>query len=68
MALGKAIQTNKTLTSLVWDDNGTQTPGFQSFLVGLTRNSSIKNMPLPITDISLVLFFLLFDNFLIIGG
>jgi Ran GTPase-activating protein (RanGAP) involved in mRNA processing and transport len=31
MALAKAIQTNQTLTHLVWDENGTTLTGFQNF-------------------------------------
>ena len=52
MALGKAIQTNKRLESLAWDDNGTQLMGFQAFLVGMERNTSLKRMTMPYIDIA----------------
>jgi len=50
--LGKAIQTNATLETLKWDHNATTLQGFQSFAIGLSRNLTIKNVPLPINDIS----------------
>lgn len=53
--LGKAIQTNDSLESLKWDNNGTTLQGFQSFAIGLSRNHSLKNMTLPINDISAAL-------------
>jgi len=52
IALGKMLQTNKTLHTLHWDDNGTTLPGFQAFLIGLDRNRALKTMPLPVNDIS----------------
>lgn len=51
-ALGKALQTNETLQSLFWDNNLTSLAGFQAFYVGLKRNFSLKQMPLPISDVS----------------
>jgi len=53
--LGKAIQTNETLDTLKWDHNATTLQGFQSFCIGLSRNLTIKNVPLPINDISAAL-------------
>ncbi len=55
MALGKALQTNRTLTSLVWDENLTTTIGLQAFKIGLERNHSLKSMPLPLLDIATAL-------------
>ncbi|KAH3760830.1 myosin-I binding protein [Pelomyxa schiedti] len=52
IALGKALQTNKTLRMLSWDDNGVTYPGFIGFKVGLERNRSLKTMPMPILDIA----------------
>ncbi|KAK5582324.1 hypothetical protein RB653_003907 [Dictyostelium firmibasis] len=50
-ALGKALQTNKTLNTLIWDDNLTGVTGFSGFQVGLERNLTLKNMPTPLNDI-----------------
>eukprot|EP01100_Stratorugosa_tubuloviscum_P001010 TRINITY_DN1224_c4_g1_i1.p1 TRINITY_DN1224_c4_g1~~TRINITY_DN1224_c4_g1_i1.p1 ORF type:complete len:1158 (-),score=655.33 TRINITY_DN1224_c4_g1_i1:200-3643(-) len=55
MALAKAIQTNTTLTTLWWDDNLTTTQGFQSFKMGLERNHTLRDMPLPVLDIGATL-------------
>jgi len=54
-ALGKAIQTNNTLTTLYWDDNLTTLQGFQTFKMGLDRNQTLKDMPLPVLDIGAAL-------------
>eukprot|EP01116_Phalansterium_solitarium_P004867 TRINITY_DN1604_c1_g3_i1.p1 TRINITY_DN1604_c1_g3~~TRINITY_DN1604_c1_g3_i1.p1 ORF type:complete len:955 (-),score=337.75 TRINITY_DN1604_c1_g3_i1:456-3320(-) len=51
-ALGKALQTNQKLTSLRWDNNLTTAPGFQIFYLGLKRSRTLKEMPLPLMDIS----------------
>ncbi|EGC33420.1 hypothetical protein DICPUDRAFT_98559 [Dictyostelium purpureum] len=51
IALGKALQTNKTLHTLIWDENQTGVVGFSGFQVGLERNLTLKNMPTPLTDI-----------------
>ncbi len=55
VALGKMVQTNKALHTLVWDDNGTGPQGFQAFAVGLERNKTLKSMPLPVNDIAAVI-------------
>eukprot|EP01114_Cavostelium_apophysatum_P024573 TRINITY_DN965_c0_g1_i1.p1 TRINITY_DN965_c0_g1~~TRINITY_DN965_c0_g1_i1.p1 ORF type:complete len:960 (+),score=342.73 TRINITY_DN965_c0_g1_i1:143-3022(+) len=52
VALGKAIQTNESLETLKWDNNLTTLAGFQGFNNGLRRNHTLKNMPMPINDIS----------------
>ncbi|EGG21298.1 leucine-rich repeat-containing protein [Cavenderia fasciculata] len=51
IALGKALQTNKALNTLVWDDNMTGLAGFAGLQVGLERNLTLKNMPKPLVDI-----------------
>ncbi|KAN0050285.1 hypothetical protein ACTA71_003402 [Dictyostelium dimigraforme] len=51
IGLGKALQTNKTLHTLIWDDNLTTAVGFSGFQVGLERNLTLKNMPTPLNDI-----------------
>lgn len=50
-SLGKMLQSNHALVSLVWDENGTTMPGFKNFRKGLKRNSTLKSMSLPILDI-----------------
>eukprot|EP01117_Protostelium_nocturnum_P007037 TRINITY_DN2522_c0_g1_i1.p1 TRINITY_DN2522_c0_g1~~TRINITY_DN2522_c0_g1_i1.p1 ORF type:complete len:980 (+),score=425.95 TRINITY_DN2522_c0_g1_i1:440-2941(+) len=54
-ALGKALQTNEVLETLKWDGNTTTAAGFATFIVGLKRNFTLKNMPLPISDIAAAL-------------
>jgi hypothetical protein len=54
-SLGKMLQSNHTLHSLVWDENGTTLVGFKNFRKGLKRNSSLKSMSLPILDIEAAL-------------
>lgn len=49
-ALFKALQTNHTLTSLAWDENGTTLPGFRLFRNGLRRNNTLKHAPIPLID------------------
>ncbi|GAM24434.1 hypothetical protein SAMD00019534_076090 [Acytostelium subglobosum LB1] len=51
IALGKALQTNKALVSLVWDENLTSVAGFAGLAVGLERNLTLKNMNKPLIDI-----------------
>jgi Ran GTPase-activating protein (RanGAP) involved in mRNA processing and transport len=52
LALGKALQINKKLQELRWDDNGTTLQGFVSFRNGLMRNISLKDMQVPVLDIT----------------
>lgn len=54
-ALGKALQTNEVLETLKWDGNLTTAQGFYSFNIGLKRNYTLKNLPMPIADISAAL-------------
>eukprot|EP00005_Dracoamoeba_jomungandri_P006058 CAMPEP_0174261770 /NCGR_PEP_ID=MMETSP0439-20130205/12128_1 /TAXON_ID=0 /ORGANISM="Stereomyxa ramosa, Strain Chinc5" /LENGTH=1142 /DNA_ID=CAMNT_0015346331 /DNA_START=77 /DNA_END=3505 /DNA_ORIENTATION=+ len=51
IALGKALQTNRSLVGLVWDRNATKLAGLKGFKVGLERNTVLKDVPLPILDI-----------------
>jgi len=54
-SLGKMLQSNHTLLSLIWDENGTTLVGFKNFRKGLKRNSTLKSMSLPILDIEAAL-------------
>mmetsp|Transcript_22643 Transcript_22643/g.89577 ORF Transcript_22643/g.89577 Transcript_22643/m.89577 type:complete len:1056 (-) Transcript_22643:76-3243(-) len=54
IALGKAIQTNHKLEHLVFDENGTGLPGLVAVASGMQRNRSLKQMRLPIIDISAI--------------
>ena len=51
IALGKALQTNKKLKSLKWDGNDTPVPGFARFTHGLSANTTLKHMPIPVLDV-----------------
>jgi Ran GTPase-activating protein (RanGAP) involved in mRNA processing and transport len=55
LAIGKVLQTNRTLESLIWDDNNITFQGFQMLHSGLLKNSVLKNMPLPLNDITAIL-------------
>jgi len=52
MALGKMLQTNRKLKNLIWEDNGTTLFGFSAVATGLERNRYLKEMPIPIIDIT----------------
>jgi len=52
LALGKALQINKKLQELRWDDNATTLQGFVNFRNGLLRNRSLKDMQVPVLDIT----------------
>eukprot|EP00003_Mantamonas_plastica_P018439 TRINITY_DN3016_c1_g1_i2.p1 TRINITY_DN3016_c1_g1~~TRINITY_DN3016_c1_g1_i2.p1 ORF type:complete len:404 (-),score=198.26 TRINITY_DN3016_c1_g1_i2:29-1240(-) len=49
------LQLNRTITSLKWDNNLTSELGFQNFLFGLSQNSTLSHMPLPLQDASKVM-------------
>ena len=51
IALGKALQTNKTLKALRWDGNDTPVPGFARFTHSLSANTTLKHMPIPVIDV-----------------
>jgi hypothetical protein len=50
-ALSRALQMNTTLISIFWDDNLTGLLGFINIRNALKINQTIRNMPLPISDI-----------------
>jgi len=54
LALGllKVLLTNRTLESILLNDNLIGFPGFQMIRQGLAKNHVLKNMPLPLEDIS----------------
>jgi Ran GTPase-activating protein (RanGAP) involved in mRNA processing and transport len=52
IAIGKALQTNRHLKALEWDDNNTNLAGFVGFNVGLERNTVLINCPLPVNDVA----------------
>eukprot|EP01119_Soliformovum_irregulare_P014359 TRINITY_DN3926_c2_g1_i3.p1 TRINITY_DN3926_c2_g1~~TRINITY_DN3926_c2_g1_i3.p1 ORF type:complete len:791 (-),score=272.50 TRINITY_DN3926_c2_g1_i3:270-2642(-) len=51
-ALGKAIQTNSSLKSLLWDGNKVKISGFTQFRNGLALNSTLTFCPENSVDIS----------------
>lgn len=51
-ALAKVVQINTKMVTLKWDNNGTSFEGFDSFANALRRNKTLKNMSLPICDIT----------------
>ncbi|EFA86011.1 hypothetical protein PPL_01244 [Heterostelium album PN500] len=51
-ALGKLLQSNFALEKLEWDDNSTTLYGLNLFKVGLSRNNTLSNMPIPMRDIA----------------
>ncbi|KAH3765911.1 myosin-I binding protein [Pelomyxa schiedti] len=48
----RVLQTNNVLRSLQWDDNHTTLQGFQYFLNGISKNTTLSVMPLPVVDVS----------------
>jgi len=52
LALAKALQTNRTLEAIYWDENGVNLIGFNMFLIGLQKNPTLKEMPIPLNDVS----------------
>jgi len=53
--LSKVFQHNNTLNTVYWDANDTTLAGLKSIKLGLQRNKSITQMPLPLRDISAIL-------------
>jgi len=45
------LQTNKTLVSLECDDNHFSFTGLKSIRDGLMRNSRLKHLPIPVSDV-----------------
>eukprot|EP01135_Chromosphaera_perkinsii_P005614 Nk52_evm28s355 gene=Nk52_evmTU28s355 len=52
LALSKALQVNQHLSTVSLDDNQISIQGFTEISLGLTRNTSVKNLPMPFVDIS----------------
>ncbi|KAF2075331.1 hypothetical protein CYY_003360 [Polysphondylium violaceum] len=51
-SIGKLLQSNSSLTKLYFDDNSVSVRGLNLVKIGLSRNSSMLHMPLPIKDIA----------------
>eukprot|EP01105_Mastigella_eilhardi_P023063 TRINITY_DN576_c0_g1_i11.p1 TRINITY_DN576_c0_g1~~TRINITY_DN576_c0_g1_i11.p1 ORF type:complete len:748 (-),score=177.39 TRINITY_DN576_c0_g1_i11:2053-4296(-) len=51
-ALARMVQSNTTMRSLQWDENGTTLNGLQLFNMGFQRNHTIVSMPSPIFDLA----------------
>jgi len=51
IALSKALQTNQTLISILWDENLTGLLGFINIRNAMQVNQTIRSMALPIYDI-----------------
>jgi hypothetical protein len=47
-----ALQINKILGTLIWDNNQVTVIGYSAFSIALSRNRTLKNMPLPMVDFS----------------
>jgi hypothetical protein len=43
---------NKTLATLAWDNNQVTVTGYAAFAIALARNRTLKNMTLPMGDLS----------------
>ena len=52
IALGKNLQINHKLQQLEWEDNGTTLQGFTAVAAGLEKSKTLKEMVLPVIDIS----------------
>jgi len=50
--LAKVLQANRYIEVLSWDDNGISVSGYHMFLVGLSKNQTLKEMLLPLNDIN----------------
>ncbi|XP_066492897.1 capping protein, Arp2/3 and myosin-I linker protein 2 [Tiliqua scincoides] len=50
--LAKALSTNTTLRTLIWDRNNTTVCGFSDVAHALERNFTLKTMPLPVSDVA----------------
>eukprot|EP00999_Lentomonas_sp_LEN2_P002621 NODE_4_length_4679_cov_47.469025_g2_i0.p1 GENE.NODE_4_length_4679_cov_47.469025_g2_i0~~NODE_4_length_4679_cov_47.469025_g2_i0.p1 ORF type:complete len:1498 (-),score=347.16 NODE_4_length_4679_cov_47.469025_g2_i0:25-4518(-) len=51
-ALSKAIQINRTVKTLLWDGNSPSLAGYNAFIIAMSRNSTLKFMPLPMLDLT----------------
>jgi len=52
LSLSKALQINSSLVKLRWDENDTTVIGYSQFLNGMKRNIKLKDMDVPLIDIS----------------
>jgi len=53
LVLGKALQVNTTLKTLVWDDNHISAHGYSIIRHALhSKNSTLSSMPIPFNDVS----------------
>eukprot|EP00026_Physarum_polycephalum_P001794 Phypoly_transcript_01797.p1 GENE.Phypoly_transcript_01797~~Phypoly_transcript_01797.p1 ORF type:complete len:950 (+),score=160.92 Phypoly_transcript_01797:263-3112(+) len=52
VGLSKLIGANYTLSTIVWDGNGTGTLGFANVKNALKRNLALRFMPVPIFDVT----------------
>ncbi|XP_048464800.1 F-actin-uncapping protein LRRC16A-like [Rhincodon typus] len=50
--LGKALQINTKLRTVIWDKNNITAQGFQDIAVALEKNYTLRFMPVPVNDAS----------------
>ncbi|XP_069769549.1 F-actin-uncapping protein LRRC16A-like isoform X3 [Narcine bancroftii] len=50
--LGKALQINTKLRTVIWDKNNITAQGFQDIAVALEKNFTLRFMPIPVNDAS----------------
>ncbi|XP_078270786.1 F-actin-uncapping protein LRRC16A-like [Rhinoraja longicauda] len=50
--LGKALQINTKLRTVIWDKNNISAQGFQDIAVALEKNYTLRFMPIPVNDAS----------------
>ncbi|XP_078097739.1 F-actin-uncapping protein LRRC16A-like isoform X2 [Mustelus asterias] len=50
--LGKALQINTKLRTVIWDKNNITAQGFQDIAVALEKNYTLRFMPIPVNDAS----------------
>lgn len=56
LAVSRFLEVNNTLAELIWDDNNTSPLGLRQFAKSLESNDALEVSPLPLSDISKVLF------------
>ena len=52
ITLAKALRQNNSITSITWDENLTGFIGFKNIKAALENNQTLRNMPLPLIDVS----------------
>eukprot|EP01132_Coremiostelium_polycephalum_P010645 gene10645-13042_t len=55
VALAKSIYQNKSISKLIWDNNNVGSLGYANIKNSLKKNYTIKEMPIPIYDINLII-------------